>query len=53
MFHTVGAAILKARAPHTVRDLGTYKTCFDDERKVKDEFITHKLHMKTIMSTYS
>jgi len=42
LFHTVGVAILKARAPHTVRDLGKCNTSLDDERSVTDEFITRR-----------
>jgi len=34
LLHTVGAAILKARAPHAVRDLGKCNTSLDNERSV-------------------
>jgi len=45
----VGAAILKARAPHTVCDLGTCKTCFDDERNFT-EFITRLVRKQLKLS---
>ena len=39
LFQIVGAAMLKARAPHTVRVLGTFNSGLDDERNDTVEFI--------------
>ena len=39
LFQIVGGAMLKARAPHTVRVLGTFNSGLDDERNDTVEFI--------------
>jgi len=40
LFQIVGAALLKALAPHAVCVLGTYNSCLDDERSETVELIT-------------